>query len=294
MPEENEVWITTKLANILNLKVGDEFILESSAVSLPMQVVKIVADPVFGSANTPIYRMWCGYNQLEKFLLPEGRTLSYLEIRFQEYSPLVEQKFIQDGEEYFDMPLGDTIYTYDRIKGGYTSTYQIIGAISSLVSVVLAVMIIVMTLFLIQSDMSEDIRKIGIYKSVGMTSGQVIASYLVGYGVLGLTGGVMGSILGKLLNQRILTSILGNLGIFTVEVTGVLQYQIRVCILLLTATGFLNPYAKLLGLAEYPFSSSIEGGAAIFLLLPICMILGTSTIIEGINRVSVKRLIENL
>lgn len=232
MPDGNEIWITTKLANILNLKVGDELILESSATSLPMQVVKIVADPVFGSANTPIYRIWCGYNQLETFPLPQGRTLSYLEIRFQEYSPSAERKFIQDAEEAFDMPLSDTIYTYDRIKAGYTSTYEMIGGISSLVSAILAVMIVVMTLFLVQSDMSEDIRKIGIYKSIGMTNGQVIASYLVGYGVLVLVGGVLGSILGEAFSKNILTSILGDLGIFKVAITGVLQYQIAVCILI--------------------------------------------------------------
>ena len=64
--------------------------------------------------------MWCGSGRLSEFPLAENNTVSYLEIRFEEYSRQMEQNFIRDAEEYFKLPLGDTLYTYERIRNGYT------------------------------------------------------------------------------------------------------------------------------------------------------------------------------
>ena len=91
-----------------------------------------------GSSNTNVYRMWCGYGRLSDFPLSENRLISYLEIRFEEYSRQAEQKFIRDTEAHFNVPLGDTLYTYDKIKSGYTSAWQMLGNLLCLVSVILA------------------------------------------------------------------------------------------------------------------------------------------------------------
>ena len=61
------------------------------------------------------------------------------------------------------MPLGDAVYTYEQIKGGYTSVYRMAGAILCLVSVILAVTVNALALFLVKSDMDEDVRNIGRY-----------------------------------------------------------------------------------------------------------------------------------
>ena len=94
MPGKNEIWITTKMANILGLKTGDDISLQLASQSVQVKVAKIVADPVFGSAGTNVYRMWCGFRQLSHFPLAENRAVSYLEIRFREYNPQAEQDFI--------------------------------------------------------------------------------------------------------------------------------------------------------------------------------------------------------
>ena len=116
MPGEGEIWITTKLANILKLKEGDEFLIRFSDESVNVRVANIVIDPVFGSSSTNVYRMWCGHGRLANFPVAENNAVSYLEIRFDKYSDLAEQNFIHDTEEYFEMPLGDVFYTYDRIR----------------------------------------------------------------------------------------------------------------------------------------------------------------------------------
>ena len=235
MPQKDEIWITPKIANILNVKAGDEISLQSADQSVKAKVARIVADPVFGSSNTNVYRMWCGFGRLSDFPLADNRRISYLEVRFREYSAQTEQRFIRDAESYFQMPLGDTLYTYDKIKSGYTSAWQMLGNLLCLVSVILAGVILVLTLFLVKSDMDEDIRTIGIYRSLGMTGMQITGGYLVCYGVTGFAGAAAGSILGGWLNHRILEQILGNVGIYSAFAIETGKYQAGVCLAVLAA-----------------------------------------------------------
>lgn len=235
MPAQNEVWITTKIAGVLSLEVGDDIVLQLANKSVRVKVAKIVADPVFGGSSTNVYRMWCGYGRLSDFPLAENNVVSYLEVRFEEYDRRTEQNFIRDAEEYFNVPLGDTIYTYDRIKGGYTTPYQMVGAVLCLVSVVLSGTIIALTLFLIRSDMDEDIRNIGIYKSLGMTAAQVMGVYLGCYGIISFAGAALGSVTGGWLSKGVLTKILGDIGIYAVSFAGTVFYQVLGGIIVLTA-----------------------------------------------------------
>lgn len=228
MPGPGEIWITVKMANILNAKEGDSISLQMADIAENVKVAKIVADPVFGGGNNNVYRMWCGYGRLSEFALAENHAMSYLEIRFQNFTRQKEQDFIRGAEEYFQMPLGDTLYTYDQIKSGYTSVYQMIGAVLCFVGMILAVTIILLTLFLIKSDMDEDVRNIGIYKVLGMTGIQITGVYLVCYGIIGLLCSALGSILGGLLSRQIIGGILGDLGIYMVSLTGIWGYQLAV------------------------------------------------------------------
>lgn len=235
MPGEGEIWITTKLANILKLKEGDEFLIRFSDESVNVRVANIVIDPVFGSSSTNVYRMWCGHGRLANFPVAENNAVSYLEIRFDKYSDLAEQYFIHDTEEYFEMPLGDVFYTYDRIRNGYLSVYRMVGAVLCFVSIVLVMSVAALTLFLIKSDIDEDIRNIGLYKALGMTGAQIISGYLVCYGMISFAGAALGSLMGGWFSKGIITGILRNIGIYTVSFTETAGYQFLVWISVLAA-----------------------------------------------------------
>lgn len=213
MPGKGEVWITKKLANILHLREGDIFSLKFADESVSVKAVKIVTDTVFGSSGTNVYRMWCGYGVLADFPTAENNAVSYLELKFDAYDPVAEQNFIHETEEYFDMPLGKVLYSYDKIKNGYMMTYRMVGAVLCFVSFVLAATIAALTWFLVKSDMDEDVRSIGIYQSLGMTGMQIIRVYLVCYGVIGFVGAAFGSGAGSLFGKRILTGVLNSIGI---------------------------------------------------------------------------------
>lgn len=235
MPGKDEIWVTVKIAAVLNLKAGDTVSLQSADDSVKARVVKIVADPVFGGSSTNVYRMWCGSGRLSDFELLGKDGVSYLEIRFREYSPEAEQRFIRKTEAYFQMPLGDTIYTYSQIKGGYTSVYQMAGALLSFVSVILAVTIVILTLFLVRSDMDEDIRKIGIFKSLGMTGGQIVGAYVISYGIIGTVWAAVGSFLGIRTARRIIGRILADMGISSIPSGEIGWYPLAVWLVVVTA-----------------------------------------------------------
>lgn len=71
-----------------------------------------------------------------------------------------------------------------------------IGAVLCFVSIILSVTIIILTVFLIKSDMDEDVRTIGIYKAIGMTGIQITSVYIICYGLIGLVCSALGSVLG--------------------------------------------------------------------------------------------------
>ena len=235
MPKTGEIWVTSKLANILKLKEGDKISLQLADQAVQVTAAKIVTDPVFGSSGTNIYRMWCGYGGLSYFPRSDNNAVSYLEIKFEDYSYLTEQKFIHDTEEFFKMPLGNALYTYDKIKSGYTSIYQMVGAAFCFVSMVLALTVVALTLFLLKSDMDEDARNIGILKSLGMKGIEIINSYLFCYGLVGFAGAVFGCVIGGWLCKKAITGILSDLGIKTVSFAGITLYQLFVCFIVLSA-----------------------------------------------------------
>lgn len=235
MPGKGEVWITKKLANILHLREGDIFSLKFADESVSVKAVKIVTDTVFGSSGTNVYRMWCGYGVLADFPAAENHAVSYLELKFDTYDPVAEQNFIHETEEYFDMPLGKVLYSYDKIKNGYMMTYRMVGAVLCFVSFVLAATIAALTWFLVKSDMDEDVRSIGIYQSLGMTGIQIIRVYLVCYGVIGFVGAAFGSGAGSLFGKRILTGVLNSIGIEKTARIGVDGYSFFTCLAVFSA-----------------------------------------------------------
>lgn len=235
MPGQNEIWVTAKMARILDVKTGDTVVLQLADQAVAVRVADIVADPVFGGGSTNVYRMWCGFGRLREFPFAENNVVSYLEIQFKEYTSQREQQFIRDAETYFHIPLGEAVYTYDRIKGSYTALSQITGAALCFVSVILAATVIALMLFLIRSDLEEDVKTIGIYKSLGMRGGQIAGIYLVCYGIIGFFGAALGSVLGGALSKGVIQKILGDLGIYTVSFERVGGYQLLTGILVLTA-----------------------------------------------------------
>lgn len=232
-PGKNEIWITTKIANILGLEIGDDLILQLAGQTVPVKVVEIVADPVFGSSGTNIYRMWCGHGRLADFPMAENNEVSYLEIKFHQYDRQMEKDFINGAEAYFDMPLADTLYTYDRIKGGYTASYRLVGAMLLFVSIILTGTIVALTLFLVKGDIDENVRDIGIYKSLGMTGIQIASIYLICYGIIGGVWAVLGSMLGGWFNKSIIKKILWDIGIHKVSFSGSGKEQILAAVIIL-------------------------------------------------------------
>lgn len=97
---------------------------------------------------------------------------------------------------------------------------------------------------------------IGLLKAVGMTPWQILKIYLWRNCLPAVAGAVLGVAAGMFI-----------------------------------VPGLLSPFAKGLGLTEFPFAGSLTGifvGAG---LLPACIFLGTCVVVRSIGRVSVKELV---
>ena len=140
-------------------------------------------------------------------------------------------------------------------SNGENITGVLAPAVGTILTVLLIVAILItmnLTFLLIQREQ----RLIGLLKAVGMTSRQIVKIYSWRNGLSALVGTGLGLVAGISFIPKLLT-----------------------------------PYARLLGLSEFPFANSLTGTAVSFLLLPACIVLGTYTIIKTIGRVTVKQLV---
>ena len=127
-----------------------------------------------------------------------------------------------------------------------------VGIILSILFIVTVLITMNLTFLLIRHEQ----RQIGLLKAVGMTPGQIVKIYSCRNGLSALVGNGLGVLLGIFVIPKMLT-----------------------------------PYARLLGLSEFPFVNSLAGTTASILLLPACMVLGTYAIVKTIGRVSIKQLV---
>ncbi|MDE7284405.1 MAG: ABC transporter permease, partial [Lachnospiraceae bacterium] len=128
-------------------------------------------------------------------------------------------------------------------------------AVGTVLTILLSISVLItvnLTFLLIRREQ----KLIGLLKAIGMTSWQILKIYLWRNCLSALVGNSLGLILGMFIIPHLLT-----------------------------------PYAKLLGLAEFPFANSVMGTAKSFVLLPACMFIGTCAIVKMINKISVKQLV---
>ena len=133
------------------------------------------------------------------------------------------------------------------------------GVLAPAVGMILTVLVIVIILITMNLTFLLIRREqclIGLLKAVGMTSWQVLKIYLCRNCLSAMAGSFLGIVAGTFIIPHLLT-----------------------------------PHAKLLGLTKFPFTYSLTGTLAGFILAPGCMLLGTCAIIKTISKISVKQLV---
>ena len=136
---------------------------------------------------------------------------------------------------------------------------NITGILAPAVGTVLTVLVVVIVLITMKLPfllLRREQDMIGLLKAVGMTSWQILKIYLCRNCLSAFAGSVLGLVAGMFIIPDMLT-----------------------------------PYAKLLGLTEFPFANSPTGILMTLILSPICMFLGTCAIVKAISTISVKQLV---
>ena len=149
----------------------------------------------------------------------------------------------------------DGKFAFIASKSNGESFTGVLAPAAGMILTVLMVVIVLITTTLTFLLIKREQNLIGLLKAIGLTSRQTLKIYLY---------------------RNCLPAILGS--------------AVGVAAGTFIIPALLSPYAKLLGLTEFPFAGSPAGTLTGFLLAPVCIFLATCTILKIINTISIKQL----
>ncbi|MDO3408883.1 FtsX-like permease family protein [Saccharibacillus sp. CPCC 101409] len=204
-PRPGTVWIPTSLAYANGIQTGDRLGFRAEGRSFELEVAAIVVDVPYGAPFTTSARIWMNDGDYARELAGiEGGDRYMMGLRFDDYSRQAEYW------ESFEQALGSP-YLESRMDFGEISAfYLILGRVIGFVMVFLGCVMMAIALITIGFTVSDALltryRTIGVLKSMGMTSADIMIAYLLQYGILALPA----LLIGLLLSRIPASVILGN------------------------------------------------------------------------------------
>lgn len=172
--ELNQVILSETLAIPNHIKIGDKITIEYGT-ALELEVAGFYKSTCFPKA--------VGYSPIivNKMLLDkiQEESAAYFAVRLNEY----------EADKLFDI-FSDSQYcaivrTRDSVKDNLTEFSVLFGSVGALAAMVVFLVALVIIGFIIKNNLIKELKVIGIYKSLGYTSGQIIGFYLKGYMLVG-------------------------------------------------------------------------------------------------------------
>ncbi len=183
LPEElllDEVIFSYGKSKINNVEIGDKLVVNTEQGLREMTIAAIAVDLTFNFDTITINRFWTSKDTIESFdSNNEGYSIG---IAYSDYSKETEQKILDDLNVTLGEKTSETFVLAHSIILDANSFFQVVmGAIFTLIGVIL----IVVALFIIRSIIFNNIltesKKIATLKSVGFSSKNIMAIYLLEY-----------------------------------------------------------------------------------------------------------------
>lgn len=176
---ENEIWISTQFAYDNNIKVG-------SFLSTPVKngvedykVTAIVVDPHYCVGVNNPSRAWVAKGELKRNFTDETGKL--IGLRYKQYSDAQEDELWAAFEQHLGKAYQGICKDYRTLVKEYRSSYSSIGAVMITLSAIIILFCCVIISYIISYSISEDYVTIGVLKSEGFSTGQIIGSYVFQY-----------------------------------------------------------------------------------------------------------------
>ena len=205
-PKENEVWVNTGFANVNKIKLGDTLSIDKK----DYKISGVLVDTEFSSLMMGTERYWVKPGELQNYTAYKTEPSYALSIRYKDpsSSDAVWQRF----EKYLNAPLiGDSIKYNDTYKC-YATVLKYTGVFMMFFSIIAVITTVCILRFIISNSIYDDYKNIGIYKSLGFSSGDINLIYVFQYFIVAFISTLLGILLSKFTIDKVITSNLKIIG----------------------------------------------------------------------------------
>lgn len=201
-PEPGTIWIPTSLAYKHKVSIGDELQFKSGSTPLEFTVSAVVIDLPMGGPFSTTARIWMNGSDYEQQLDFIQSSDSYLfGIRFDDYSQ--RAGYWDQFESFLGKPFMEERTTFEEVSAFYFIMNKVIGFVMSFLGVVMISVALFTISFTISDAILSNYKTIGVFKSLGLSSRNIIYTYIAQYSFLSIL-----SILPGLLLSRFLSSVI--------------------------------------------------------------------------------------
>ncbi|MDN4068693.1 FtsX-like permease family protein [Paenibacillus vini] len=197
-PAKGTIWIPTSLAYTHGITEGDTLTFQSGSRSFELSVSGIVVDLAYGSPFTINARIWMNSEDYDRELasLP-GSDQYMMGLRYEDYSqsPVIWERF----ESYLGTPYLETKSEFEELSSFYLIINKVIGFIMIFLGSVMMLVALFTVAFTVSEAIMTHYRTIGIVRSLGLTSKQTVAAYVLQYGLIALAAVIPGVLISRLL-----------------------------------------------------------------------------------------------
>ncbi|MFP4974386.1 ABC transporter permease [Paenibacillus sp. CN-4] len=202
-PARGTVWIPTSLAYKYNVAVGDELQFKTGNTPVRLTVSAVVIDLSHGGPFSTTARIWMNHADYQRELSAVPGGDSYLMgIRFDNYAE--RAGYWERFESDLGTPFLEERTTFEEISAFYFIMNKIIGFVMSFLGLLMMLVALYTIGFTISDAILANYRTIGVFKSMGLSSGQIISAYLAQYSFLSLLTILPGLALSRLVSSVII------------------------------------------------------------------------------------------
>ncbi|MDK8193527.1 FtsX-like permease family protein [Paenibacillus sp. UMB7766-LJ446] len=190
-PAQGTIWIPTSMANAYNIAVGDTVNFKTGSSALDLKVSAIVVDVPYGAPFTNAARVWMNSTDYQNdFQTLAGKDNYMMGIHFDDYR--TNSSYWDRYNSETNAPFLETKMEFESISSFYLIINQIIGFIMIFLGAVMMVIALITIGFTISDAILANYKTIGILKSLGLTSGRTIGTYVIQYALLSIIAVIPG------------------------------------------------------------------------------------------------------
>lgn len=210
VPTKGTVWIPTSLAYSNQISVGDKVQFKTDNSVLDLDVSAVVIDLPYGAPFSIEARIWMNPLDYEESFNTLQKTDNYtMSIRYDDYT---QNTYYWDKfEEAQGTPFQELRTEFETTSAFYLVITKIVSIIMILLAFIMIIIALYTIIFTISDAILTSYKTIGIVKSLGLTSFQIVAVYVIQYTFLALLSVLPGIVVSYFFSHLVITSSLAYL-----------------------------------------------------------------------------------